>query len=101
MFSGLRRIRKIFRMGTSKFDILSSIVFSGRIILKQLRIKKTLGASRFMLPRKMFEILHTVVANLALFEQFLGKFCLNFLPLNLSNSPNMMHFDRTFSIMRA
>ena len=27
-----------------------------------------------MLPRKIFENLHTVVAILALFEQFLGKF---------------------------
>ena len=29
----------------------------------------------------------------------LGKFCLNFLTLILSDSPNMMHFVRTFSIM--
>ena len=28
-----------------------------------------------MLTRKIFENLHTVVANLVLFEQFLGKFC--------------------------
>ena len=54
-----------------------------------------------MLPRKIFENLHTAVAILALFEQFLLKFCLNFLPLNLSVSPNMMHFTRTLSIMRA
>ena len=54
-----------------------------------------------MLPRKVFENLHTVVAILALFEQFLGKFCVNFLSLNLSVSPNMMHFVRTFSIMCA
>ena len=53
-----------------------------------------------MLPWKIFENLHTVVAILALFEQFLGKFCLNFLPLNLSVSPNMMHFFHTFLIMR-
>ena len=53
-----------------------------------------------MLPRKVFENLHTGVAILALFEQFLGKFCLNFLPLSLSVSQNMMHFVRTFSIMR-
>ena len=54
-----------------------------------------------MLFRKIFENIHAIVAILALFEQFLGKFCLNFLPLNLSVSPNMMHFVRTFSIMRA
>ena len=54
-----------------------------------------------MLPRKIFENLHTVVAILALFEQILGKFCLNVLPLNLSVSPNIMHFVRTFLIMCA
>ena len=54
-----------------------------------------------MLPRKIFENLYIVVAILALFEQFLGKFCLNFLPVNLSVSPYVMHFVCTFSIMRA
>ena len=54
-----------------------------------------------MLLRKMFENLHTIVAILAQFEQFLGKFCVRFLPLNLSISPNMMHFVRTLFIMRA
>ena len=37
-----------------------------------------------MLPRKMFENFHTVVAIVVLFEQFVGKFCLKFLPLNKS-----------------
>ena len=60
-----------------------------------------LGGSGGMLPRKNFENLHTVVVILALFEQLLVKFCLNFLLLNLSVSPNMMHFVHTFSIMRA
>ena len=41
-----------------------------------------------MLPRKFF-------------EQFPGKFCFNSLPLTLSASPNMMHFVRTFSNIRA
>ena len=54
-----------------------------------------------MLPRKIFENLHAVIAILVLFENFLRKFCLNFLTLILSASPNMMHFVRTFSIMRA
>ena len=54
-----------------------------------------------MLPRIIFKNLHTVMAILALFKQFLGKFCLNFLPLNLRVSPNMMHLVRTFSIMCA
>ena len=54
-----------------------------------------------MLPRKIFENLHSAVAIFALFEQFSGKFCLKLLPLNLSVSPNMMHFVRTFSMTRA
>ena len=54
-----------------------------------------------MLPRKIFKNLHTAVAILVLFEQFLRKFCLNFLPLNLSVSQNIKHFVRIFSIMRA
>ena len=44
-----------------------------------------------MLFWKIFKNLRTAVAILALFEQFLAKFCLNCLPLNLSVSPNMMH----------
>ena len=56
-----------------------------------------------MLPRENFEILHAVMGVLVLFEHFLGKFCLNFLTLipNRFTSPSMMHFGRTFSIMRA
>ena len=54
-----------------------------------------------MLPRKIFENLHTVVAILELFEQFSGKVCLYFLALIMCVSPNMMHFRRTFSILRA
>ena len=69
--------------------------------MKHLENKKTLGGSGGMLPREIFENLHTVVVTLVLFEQFLGKFCVNFLPLNLSVSPNMMHFVLMFSIMRA
>ena len=48
-----------------------------------------------------FEILHAVMAILVLFEHFLGKLGLNFLTLILNTSSNMMHFVRTFSIMRA
>ena len=52
-----------------------------------------------MLPWKNLENLHTVVTILVFFKQFSGKFCLNFLPLIVSVSPNMMHFVRTFSIV--
>ena len=34
-----------------------------------------------MLPQKIFKILHALVAILILFEQFFGKFSLNFLLL--------------------
>ena len=54
-----------------------------------------------MLPRKNFENVHALMAILVIFESFSAKFCLNFLTLILSASPNMMHFVRTFSIMRA
>ena len=52
-----------------------------------------------MLPRKFFENLHTAMAILVLFKQFLGKLSY-FWPLTLSASP-MMHFVRTVSSMRA
>ena len=54
-----------------------------------------------MLPREIFEILHAVMAILVLFEHFPGKHCLNFLTRFLSASPNMVHFVRTFSVIRA
>ena len=54
-----------------------------------------------MLPREIFEILHAVMAILVLFQHFSGKLYLNFLILILSVLPNMEHFVRTFSIVRA
>ena len=56
-----------------------------------------LGRSGGMLLRKIFENVYALMAILVLFELF----CLNFLTLILSASPNVMHFVRTFSIMRA
>ena len=53
-----------------------------------------------MLPREIFENLHTVMVILALFENFSGKVCSYFWPLTLSASSNMMHFVSTVSIMR-
>ena len=41
-----------------------------------------MGGSGGMLPRKIFENLHAVMAILVLFEQFSRKFCLNFFDLN-------------------
>ena len=40
------------------------------------------------------------MAVLVLFEYISRKFCINFLTLILTVSPNIMHFDRLFSIMR-
>ena len=77
-------------------------IFCGRIILKHLvNMKGSRKGSRGMLPWKIFENLHTVVAILVFFEHFFTKFCLNLLLLNLSVSPNMMHFVCTFSIMHS
>ena len=53
-----------------------------------------------MLFREIFERLRVVMAILVLFQHFSGKLCLKFLTLNLSASPNMVHFVRTFSIVR-
>ena len=53
-----------------------------------------------MLPRKIFENLHTVMVILALFELFSGKVCSYFGPLTLNALSNMMHFVSTVSIMR-
>ena len=53
-----------------------------------------------MLPRKNFENLHAVMAILVLVEYFSGKLCVNVLTLILSASGNMIHFVRTFLIMR-
>ena len=101
MFATYRYSRSFFKEGAPKFAIFSSMFFSDRIILKYIENKKKLWGPGSMLPWKIFENLYAVVAILALFEQFLDKFCLKFLPLNLSVSPNMMHFVRTFLIMHA
>ena len=44
-----------------------------------------LGGSEGMLPRKVFKNLDTVMAILALFEQFLWQILFNFLPLTLKS----------------
>ena len=53
------------------------------------------------LGKKGVKNLLTVTASLVRFELFSGKVCLNCWLLILSVSPNMMHFVRSFSIMRA
>ena len=81
MFSCLRRIPNFFQRGAPNFDIVFKRIFSGRIIVRLIeKMKGSMGVRGHTRP----ENLHTVMAILVLFEQFLGKFCLNFLPLNLS-----------------
>ena len=50
-----------------------------------------------MLPRKIFKNLHTVMGNLALFEQFITQILVLILPL-INPSTNILHFVHTFSI---
>ena len=57
-----------------------------------------LGGSGGMLPRKVFKNLDTVMAILALFEQFLWQILFNFFASNSSPSPIMIHFVHTFLI---
>ena len=66
--------------------------------------KEALGGSGGMLTRKIFENLRAVMAilvNLNNFGMIFRQILFNVLTLFLSPSPNMMHFVRTFSIMRA
>ena len=61
---------KSFSRRGHHFDILSSVFFSDRIILKHIENEK---GSRGHTP---LENLHTAVVILVLFEEFSGKFCL-------------------------
>ena len=102
MFSCQQRIqRSFFKEEHTILRYFQACFFRAESFQSILRIKKVVGGSGGMLHREIFENLHTVVVIFVLFEQRLGKFCLNFLPINLSVSPNMMHFVHTFSIMRA
>ena len=94
MFHVCGVFRNVFRDGAPNFDLISSVVFSGRIILKHIENKK---GSRGVREHAALENLCTTVAILVLFEQFLGKF----FALKLSVLPNIMHFVHTFSIMHA
>ena len=61
-------------MDTNFRHIFKSI-FSGRFIFNHNKKKKVLGRSGGMLPKKLFENLHTIVAILVLLENFSGKVC--------------------------
>ena len=77
---------EFFLGGGTNFRHFFSAVFLVDLILSNISNKNdSRGGSGGMLPRKFFENLHTAMAILVLFEQFL----------------NTMHFVRTVLIMRA
>ena len=59
--------------------IFLKVFFSGRINLKQIEKQERHD------PQKIFEILYSEMAVLVFSEQFLGKFCLQVLPLTPIN----------------
>ena len=87
--------------GTKFRHFFKRSFFPADSFLSNISNKNDLGESGGELPRKIFENLDTVMAILALFEQFSGKACSYFWSLTLSASRNMMHFVRRVSIMRA
>ena len=78
-----------------------ALCFPGRVISSKLSNKNDFRGVRGHATPKIFENLRTVMAILALFEQFSGKVCSYFWPLTLNALSNMMHFVSTVSIMRA
>ena len=72
------RIENFFRGGAPNFvTFFKRSCFPAELIVRNLSKKKTLGESGSMLPRKIFENLHTV-AIIMFFEQFSGKVCAYF-----------------------
>ena len=98
MFSCLRRSQKHFQGGGTKFRHIFKRSFYLQIVLKHIENEKDCEEVRGHAPPKKIKNSHSVVAILVGFEQFLGKFCLSFLPLILSVSPILMHFVHTFSL---
>ena len=72
--SGKRRIFKIFfREVVPILVIFFNAAFFDRVNFKQRKYQNDSRGVWGMLPRKIFENLHTVMAILVLFKQFLGK----------------------------
>ena len=65
--------KTFFRKGAPKFVTFSSVFFPAELILSNLSNKNDSRGSGGMLAQKFFENLHTVMAILALFEQFQAK----------------------------
>ena len=55
--------------------LFQAYFFPAELILSNLSTKNDSRGLQGMLPRKIFENLHTVMAILVLFEQFSGKAC--------------------------
>ena len=67
---------KLSGRGSIKFrHFFKDSFFPGELILSNLSNKNDSRGSGGMIPQKMFENLHTIMAILVLFEQFSGKFC--------------------------
>ena len=76
MFSCQGRIQNFLREGAPIFVTFSRVVcFSADLILSNLSTRNDTEGSGGMLPWNNFENLHTVMAILELFEQFLRKVC--------------------------
>ena len=75
MFHARGVFRSFFREGAPNFVTFLNVVFPSELTLSNLSTKNDSKESGDMLPRKMFENSHTVMASLVRFEQFLGKVC--------------------------
>ena len=61
--------------GASIFVTFFNRIFPAELFLSNLSVKNDSRGSGGMLPLKIFENLHTVMAILVRFEQFLRKVC--------------------------
>ena len=96
------RMQNFFQGGGTKFrHFFKCSFFPTELIFSNLSIKNDSRESGGITLLKIFENLHTVMAVLVLFEQISGEVSSHFWPLILIASPNLMHFVRTVSSMRA
>ena len=76
MFHVRAVFKNFFREGTPILVTFSSVIFfSAVLILSNLSTKNDSKGVRGHAPQSNFENLHTAMAILVLFEQFLGKVC--------------------------
>ena len=74
-------IQNFFQGGSTNFrHFLKRVFFSAELILSNLSTKNDSMGSGGMLPQRNFENLHTEMAILVVFEQFLRKVCHFFAP---------------------